>query len=134
MIEKYLAEVSAVGKIELEENLAPQRNVPPKVVPPGQSSIDRISEFLLVTNGRTRMGQFGIGVIVLPPTKRNGEEGHQNSYLVQCDHRLDFTHGGLVSLLGSGEFSRNLFHRSPLLIFLFLESRFRTFELTVYVC
>ena len=72
MIEKYLAEVSTVGKIELEENLAPQRNMPPKIVPPGQTSIDRISELLLITNGRTRMRQYRIGVVVLPFTKRNG--------------------------------------------------------------
>jgi hypothetical protein len=52
VVEEHLAEVSPMGKIELEEHLAPQRNVPPKIVPSGQASVDRITELLLITSGR----------------------------------------------------------------------------------
>jgi hypothetical protein len=48
MIEEHLAEVSPMGKIELEEHLAPQRNVPPKIMPSRQTSVDGITEFLLI--------------------------------------------------------------------------------------
>ena len=34
VVEEHLAEVPSMGKIELEEHLAPQRNVPPEIVPP----------------------------------------------------------------------------------------------------
>jgi len=54
MVEEHLAEVPPMGKIELEEHLAPQRDVPPKVVPSGQASVDRIPELLQTTKGRTK--------------------------------------------------------------------------------
>ena len=53
MIEEHLTEVPPMGKIELEEHLAPQRNVSPKIVPPGQASVDRVTELLRITSGRT---------------------------------------------------------------------------------
>ena len=51
MIEEYLAEVSSVGKIELEEYLAPQCNVPPKIMPPGKAGVDGVGEFLTKITG-----------------------------------------------------------------------------------
>jgi len=35
MVEEYLSKVPPVGKVELEEYLASERDVPPKVVPSG---------------------------------------------------------------------------------------------------
>ena len=67
VIEEHLAEVSPMGKIELEEHLAPKRNVPPKIVPSGEASVDRIGKFLL-TIGKTKMCQQMAYVIV--PTRR----------------------------------------------------------------
>jgi len=52
MVEEHLTEVPPMCKIELEEYLAPQRNVPPKIVPPGQTSIDRITKLLQIISGR----------------------------------------------------------------------------------
>jgi len=52
VVEEHLTEVPPMGKIELEEHLAPQRNVPPEIVPPGQASVDRITELLQITSGR----------------------------------------------------------------------------------
>ena len=46
MVEEYLAEVPPMGKIELEEHLASQSNVPPKIVPSGEASVDRIAKLL----------------------------------------------------------------------------------------
>jgi hypothetical protein len=46
VVEEHLTEVPPMGKIELEEHLAPQRNVPPEIVPPGQASVDRVTELL----------------------------------------------------------------------------------------
>lgn len=53
MVEEYLAEVPPMREIELEEHLAPQRDVPPEIVPSGQASVDRISKLLQITSGRT---------------------------------------------------------------------------------
>ena len=52
VVEEHLAEVPPMGKIKLEEHLAPQRNVPPEIMPPGQASVDRITELLQITSGR----------------------------------------------------------------------------------
>ena len=54
MIKEHLAEVPSVGKIELEEHLAPQRNMPPKIVPSRQAGVDRVTELLQTTNERTK--------------------------------------------------------------------------------
>ena len=56
MVEEHLTKVPPMGKIELEEHLAPQRNVPPEIVPSGQTSIDRIAELLKITSRRRRTG------------------------------------------------------------------------------
>jgi hypothetical protein len=50
MVEEHLAKVPPMGEIELEEHLAPQRNVPPKIVPSRKTSVDRIAELLWITN------------------------------------------------------------------------------------
>lgn len=52
MIKEHLAKVPPVGEIELEEHLASQSNVPPKIVPSGEASVDRIAKLLRVTNKR----------------------------------------------------------------------------------
>lgn len=49
MIEEHLAEVSPMGKVKLEEHLAPQCDVPSKIVPPGKAGVDCTTEFLLIT-------------------------------------------------------------------------------------
>ena len=46
MVEEHLAEVTSMSKIELEEHLAPQRDMPPKIVPSSQASVDCVTEFL----------------------------------------------------------------------------------------
>ena len=46
MVEEYLTKVPPMGKVELEEHLASQRDVPPKVVPSGQAGINCIAELL----------------------------------------------------------------------------------------
>ena len=33
MVEEYFPEVSPMGKVELEEHLASERNVPPEIMP-----------------------------------------------------------------------------------------------------
>jgi len=35
MVKEYLSEVPPMGKVELEEHLASERDMPPKVVPSG---------------------------------------------------------------------------------------------------
>lgn len=60
MVEEYLAKVPSMGKIELEEHFAPQRNVPPEIVPSGQTSVDRITELLRVKNGRRNILVLGL--------------------------------------------------------------------------
>jgi len=62
MVEEYLAEVPPVGKIELEEHFAPQSDVPPKVVPSGQTGVDRVPELLQTTNGRTKSNASVLGL------------------------------------------------------------------------
>ena len=52
MVEEYLSKVPPVCKVELEEHLASERDVPPKVVPSGQAGIDCIAELLEATNRR----------------------------------------------------------------------------------
>jgi len=52
MVEEYLSKVSPVSKVELEEHLASERDVPPKVVPSGQAGIDCITELLRVAKER----------------------------------------------------------------------------------
>lgn len=58
MIEEHLAEVSPVGEIKLEENLAPECDVPPKIMPSGKASVDRISELLLTQTKEMRTYQY----------------------------------------------------------------------------
>lgn len=70
VVEEYLAEVPPMGKIELEEHLAPQRNVPPEIVPPGQTGIDSITELLRIVNGRTEnMSVLSFWRNPQPPTR-----------------------------------------------------------------
>ena len=46
MVEEHLAEVTSMSKIELEEHLASQRDMPPKIVPSSQASVDCVAELL----------------------------------------------------------------------------------------
>ena len=52
VIKENLAEIPPMGEIELEEHLAPQCNVPPEIVPSGQTSVDSVSELLQIANGQ----------------------------------------------------------------------------------
>ena len=125
MIEKYLAEVSPMSEIELEEHLAPQCNMPPKIVPSGKASVDCITEFLLTNKQDNSMSApFHQSSIIPSDGMHEHLAEHDNSYLVQCNHRLNLVHGSLVSLLSPSKLSCDLFHGSPLFALLFLESRF----------
>ena len=54
MVEEYLSKVPPMSKVELEEHLASERDMSPKVVPPGQAGIDCISKLLeAAIEGRT---------------------------------------------------------------------------------
>ena len=46
MVEEYLTKVPPMGKVELEEHLASQRDMPPKIVPSSQASVDCVAELL----------------------------------------------------------------------------------------
>ena len=65
MVEEHLAEVAPMSKIKLEEHLAPQRNVSPEIVPSRQASVDRITEFLMITNEGTSAFQCMVKVAIL---------------------------------------------------------------------
>lgn len=52
MIKENFTEIPPMGEIELEEHLAPQRYVPPEVVPPRQTSVYGVTELLQIVNGR----------------------------------------------------------------------------------
>ena len=52
MIKENFTKVPPMGEIKLEEHLAPQSNVPPEVVPSGQTGVDGVTELLQMANGQ----------------------------------------------------------------------------------
>ena len=61
MVEEHLSKVPPMSKVELEEHLTSERDVPPKIVPSGQAGIDCITELLRAANRRKN------GVLALSP-------------------------------------------------------------------